>query len=576
MKKFKLIICAVSLAVGLTSCDNYLDLQPESTLGIDQFYTNAVEAEIALAGIYSVFATDQLYCNNISIIMESGTDEGFYNRRFNEAWTVGLYRHTPSDNYVLTTWTSLYKIINLCNLFNEQLKKDSFEDQEEYNRLLAEALFLRAHAYSLLVNWYEKVPMPLTSTKDQSANNLPVSSLEELYGQIIKDYTFASEHLLTAGESGYVQGRASKMAAHGLLARVYLKMAGYPLNDKSKYALAKEQCAIIINSGVHGLTPSSTKTTVDGNGDTKIIVTSDGYRKHFLNYIQSTYDINESIFEISFRYLRDRGLTTDGRIGEVNGIPFAFGGGQPGYPFAFGGFNTTSLLKNSYEANKDSIRKAWNIPGYQFTATGDAIAVTNPLAAQFVPGKYRRWEPANFADLAPNAKPAPGSQEAYIILEQGGIFKNFTNINFPVLRYADILLMYAEADNEVNGAPSALGIQYLDQVRQRAGLLPIAIAKPLAISSKQNFFEEIVDERFRELTFEALRKHDLIRWGLLGEKLKLLEQTIKGEPTYSATNGDHQAFLRPSQFFDPSKHLSLPYPLQEVQLNNSLEQKSNW
>ena len=124
MKKFKLIICAVSLAVGLTSCDNYLDLQPESTLGIDQFYTNAVEAEIALAGIYSVFATDQLYGNNISIIMESGTDEGFYNRRFNEAWTVGLYRHTPSDNYVLTTWTSLYKIINLCNLFNEQLKKD--------------------------------------------------------------------------------------------------------------------------------------------------------------------------------------------------------------------------------------------------------------------------------------------------------------------------------------------------------------------------------------------------------------------------------------------------------------------
>jgi hypothetical protein len=136
--------------------------------------------------------------------------------------------------------------------------------------------------------------------------------------------------------------------------------------------------------------------------------------------------------------------------------------------------------------------------------------------------------------------------------------------------------MYAEADNEVNGAPSALGIQYLDQVRQRAGLLPIAIAKPLAISSKQNFFKEIVDERFRELTFEALRKHDLIRWGLLGEKLKLLEQTIKGEPTYSATNGDHQAFLRPSLFFDPSKHLSLPYPLQEVQLNNSLEQKSNW
>lgn len=574
MKINKKILYVIFLLIGITSCDSYLDLEPESTIGVDDFYTNTVQADIALAGIYSVFASDQVYGRDLSIIMESGTDEGYYNRRFNENWTVGLYRHTVSDSYVLNFWTSLYNAVNLCNLFTEQLKKENFEDESEYNKLLGEALFLRAHAYSLLVKWYEEVPLTLTSTKDQSANNLAPATKVELYDQIIKDFTFASEHLPNVGDPGYVQGRATKMAAHGLMARVYMKMAGYPLKDNTKYALAKAQCEIVINSGLHSLNPSASQIVVDTNGDSKIVVTTDGYRKHFLNYIQSTYDTNESLFEISFRYLRDQGLQTDGRIGETNGIIFNVGGGQPGFPFAFGGLSASPLLNASYISENDSIRKAWNIPAYGYTNSGDAIKITNTLNRGFNPGKYRRWEPANFDDL--NSTPPAGSQEAYVILEEGPIFKNFTNINFPVLRYADILLMYAEAENEVNGSPSSDAIKYLDEVRNRAGLEPISTANPIAISSKENFFEEIVDERFRELAFEGLRKQDLIRWELLGTKLNLLEQSIKGEPNYSPTNGDHQAYLRPSLFFDANKHLSLPYPLQEVQLNNKLNQKSNW
>ena len=574
MKINKKIIYVVILFVGIIGCDSYLDLEPESTIGVDQFYNNAAEADIALAGIYSVFASDEIYGRDMSIIMESGTDEGYYNRRFNENWTVGLYRHTASDSFVLSLWTSLYNVVNLCNLFTEQLKKENFQDEAEYNKLLGEALFLRAHAYSLLVNWYEKVPLTLTSTKDKSANSLATATLEELYDQIINDFTFASTYLPNVGDPDYIQGRATKMAAHGLMARVYMKMAGYPLKDNTKYALAKEQCEIVINSGFHALNPSVSQTIIDANGDSKIKVTSDGYRNHFLNYIKSIYDTNESLFEISFQYLRDQGLFTDGRIGETNGIIFNEGGGQPGYPFAFGGLSASPLLNDAYVSENDSIRKSWNVPAYGYTGSGDAVTISSTLSRNFNPGKYRRWEPANFDDL--NSTPPAGVREPYVILEEGAIYRSFTNINFPVLRYSDILLMYAEADNEINGSPSNLAIQYLDEVRNRAGLLPITNANPTAISSKENFFKEIVDERFRELAFEGLRKHDLIRWELLGEKLELLEQSIKGNPNYSPTNGDHQAFLRPSLFFDETKHLSLPYPLQEVQLNDKLDQKSNW
>lgn len=573
MKKIQTYISIFCLVTLFSSCEDYLDVEPESTLSIDNFYSSTVEAEIALSGIYSIIASHEVYGNAMSIIMESGTDEGFYNRRFNENWTVGLYRHTPSDGLIQDLWTNLYTAINLSNLFTERLEKDNFEE-EEYNRLLAEALFLRAHSYSLLVNWYEEVPMPLTSTKDQSDNNLAASSLEELYAQIIEDYTFASEHLLSVNDSEYIQGRATDMAAHGLLARVYLKMAGYPLKDISKYSLAKEQCEIVINSGNYSLNQSVSNTVINSDGEEQIVVTTDGYRDHFLSYIQSRYDTQESIFEISYKYLRDSGLSVDGRIGETNGIPFGLGGGTIGFPFAFGGFTTTSILRDSYLSNNDSIRRVWNVPEYSYTGLGDAIAITNTLSRSYAPGKYRRWEPANFDDLDPSVTPDSGSQEGYTVLEQGTIAKNFTNINFPVLRYADILLMYAEADNEING-PTTLAMQYLDEVRNRAGVGPIS-KKPSAIASKEAFFEELVDERLRELCFEGLRKHDLIRWELLGEKLALLNVTIQGDPNYSPTNADHQAFLRSGQNFDPTRHLSLPYPLQEVSLNDKLDQKPNW
>ncbi len=569
MKKFNIYIGLFCLLALFPSCEKYLDVEPESTLGIDSFYSSTIEAEIALSGIYSVLASHDVYGQNMTIIMESGTDEGYYNRRFNEGWTVGLYRHTSADGFVQSLWTGLYQVINLSNLFAEKLQKDNF-DLEEYNRLLAEALFLRAHAYSLLVNWYEEVPMPLTSTKNQSANNLAASSLEDIFAQIIKDFTFASEHLIDVDDPNYIQGRATKMAAHGLMARVYLKMAGYPLKDTSKYALAKEQCEIVINSGKYSLNPSASITETDSSGEERIVVTTDGYRKHFLSYIQNVYDTQESLFEISYSFLRDQGLFVDGRIGSTNGIPFDLGGGAPGFPFAFGGFKTTSILRDSYISNNDSIRRIWNIPGYDYSGSGDVRAITNSLSTRFVPGKYRRWEPANFEDIN-----TPGSLEPYTILEQGTIDKNFTNINFPVLRYADILLMYAEADNEVNNGPTSMAMLYLDEVRTRAGLVPIS-EKPSAITSKQAFFEELVEERMRELCFEGLRKHDLIRWELLDDRLSLLNATIVGNPNYSATNADHQAFLRSGLFFDPAKHLSLPYPLQEVELNDKLDQKPNW
>lgn len=574
MKKlYKILLSLFAIAAMSSGCSDFLNEEPQSTWGINDFYSNSTEADIALAGIYSQFASDQVYGQAMSIIMESGTDEGYYNRRYNENWTVGLYRHTAADNDVKNLWSYLYQVINLSNIFIEKLDPAGFED-DEFNRYIGEAKFLRAHAFSLLASWFEEVPMPLSSTLDQSANHLKPVSLEELYTQIIEDYTFASEHLPLISDASYIPGRANKMAAHGLMARVYLKMAGYPLHDNSKYLKVLEQSEIIINSGEHSLTPSVVTTDIV-DGEEVITIVSDNYRKHFLNYIENVYDSQETLFEISFKYLRESGIDAHGRIGGINGLAFNYGGGDDGYPGAYAMFNTTPVVRDLFVSNDELLRKAWNVPAMQYTASGDAKAVTSTLASNYCPGKFRRWEPADFDDL--NDSPPAGEIDPYILLEANPTpNRNFTGINIPVLRYADILLMHAEADNALNG-PTASAIGYLDEVRRRAGLDYIQnTGRAGAVSTQELFFQEIVDERLREFCFEGRRKHDLIRWELLGTKLELLNAAIIGSPDFKPTDENHKAFLRSGEFFDASKHMSLPYPLQEVNLNNFLEQKPGW
>ena len=160
----------------------------------------------------------------------------------------------------------------------------------------------------------------------------------------------------------------------------------------------------------------------------------------------------------------------------------------------------------------------------------------------------------------------------YVILnntQDSATDPNFTSINFPILRYSDILLMHAEACiGGINGTETAndKAVASLNAVRKRAGLDDYS-----GSLAHNDFFEEIVDERLRELCFEGLRKQDLIRWNLLEKKLAESNSAIKASNAYSDTNVFHQTYLAAGKNFDKTKHLLLPYPIQETQLNTALK-----
>ncbi len=557
MKFNRLNVAIILLSTMILGCDDYLDVTPGSVWESGSFYSTPQEAEIALAGIYGVLADDGGYGRE-EIILGAGTDEYFYNRRFNENWAVSLFRNTSADQFSFNYWTTMYEAINLANLFIESIDRSSFETDEAYNALVAEARFLRALSYFNLSNFWNEVPLRLTSSKTQEDNNVPAAPLAEVYEAIVEDFTFASENLPHPVDAGYIQGRAHKLAAHGLLARVYLKMSGYPFKEPH-YQQAIAHCEAVINDGYHSLITSSDTT---------------GYRQVFLDIIGGVYNMREVMFEISFQNLRDQGLggTTIGRHGSLNGINFG-SSNTLGDPNGFAQAGVYPILAGLYDQVNDK-RYLWNIATFKRIGTGDIVRVTDELAIRdFCPAKYKRWEPLDYADID-----IDGTNENFVTLENSAseLNRNFTSVNFPVLRYSDILLMYAEASNELNNGPSALAIQYLNEVRNRAGLDDIEVEKPAVTADKGLFFEELVDERTRELCFEGVRRHDLIRWELLGDKLGEVEAFVEGHPNFVASNADHQAALRGPNNFDINIHLSLPYPLVEVTVNQLLDQKQEW
>ncbi len=152
--------------------------------------------------------------------------------------------------------------------------------------------------------------------------------------------------------------------------------------------------------------------------------------------------------------------------------------------------------------------------------------------------------------------------------------RTYNSTNFPVIRYADVLLMKAEAENEVNGGPNAAAYKALNEVRRRgygkAVDVPDADADAPAGMGKQDFLAFLQDERARELAFEGMRKHDLIRWGLYLSKM----QSLIADITTNAPSAWRYAANAAKNV--TARNLVFPIPNTEITVNHLIIQNPNW
>jgi len=526
MKKITVLL-VVMMCICTTSCKKFLETKPEDFSSPEQYYDTEQQLNEALAGVYSSLTTDGTYGLYLSLFLAHGSDEAFYKVNTVTANAM-VYDHNPADVYVDATWRDLYKGINRANYLLANLHRPAM-DEKRRKAIKGEALFLRGFLYFHLVSNWGDVPLLLSPTTDSRDVDHARTPMKVVYEQILTDMTEAKD-LVNSYTANGGPVHISKTAIEAMLARVCLKMAGNPLKDVARYADARNWAESVMLSGVHKLNPD--------------------YRQIFINETADLYDnqFNEVLWEIEFFGNNSGALKMGGRF--VNYATTLNTDATAGY--AYERIGATGLLYKLYDAR--DLRRDWCIAPYSFKGnkgTEEVLKTATDIYTRSC-GKWRR----KYETVLPRNT-------------------DYGPTNFPVIRYADVLLMYAEADNELNGTVSASAYQAINQVRRRGygKLLPDATnlaEADLGGLGKDDFRKELQKERSRELAFEALRKFDLIRWGTFTTTMKATGNDIAlNAPAalkYSTRGYNNVA----------EKHELLPIPSQELSLNKLMEQSTLW
>jgi len=485
IRKVCMLCCAASLITMISSCQDWLDMPSKSAYDSTSIFTSVDRAEMATKGAYS-----GLWVLLWNYYVNYGTDEMQSSEGLSGSKNcVGNYVYT-TGNVPGSEFNSVYTGIAKANNCIKQIPlMDAFEngtatEKARLRQYLGECLAIRAIHYWNLIRYWGDVPYITLPQEDYDSFYSSRTSRDVIYDGIIADMQKAIEYLPWYSESGYsTPERITKNAAYGFLARISLYAAGYSLRwdlntydastckmakrddanrVKQLYQIASDACQAVITKGENTLNPS--------------------FEAQFRTYAEGKYYPQESMFE----YAQYGSQMNSLRAGYSYGMRIISGA-------LYGKCESLVYYQPTlyYSFADGDSRRDVSCPNYEIAADGKRTMTT--LANRKSIGKWRvNWRST-----------AAGTTSAM-----------YQNINFALLRYSDVLLMYAEAQNELNGKPTASGIAAYETVRKRAfGNNSIGTTP----TDYDGFFKAIVNERKYELAFEGTRRTDLIRWNLLGQ-----------------------------------------------------------
>ena len=528
--------------------------------------TSSAEAENVLLGVYRNLVEEGMYRYNLSLLFTIPSDIARC-----EGTTTDNYRIVPSNAYtavqsdVEITWAALYNAVYDANDFIKELslKVDSFEedDKAEAAVYMAEARALRALFYFELVRWFGHIT--LMTDPDESykhPSEFTQTDPVEVYEFIEKDLLYAIDVLPYASDDNIRSSnsfRFSKGAALGLLTKVYATWAGYPVHDESKWEAAAKTAKILVESGKHHLN--------EGSADTP------GFEQLWYNTCNGIWEPGESLIEVSFYAPSVTGTAANdpvGRIGKWNGVTAT---GIRGVRNA-GNWKVIPPFLAGWKDRDNDLRFRLSFADWRYTSDGK-----DPLGRNDLP-----FEDALLPDAADNLKssfnniltPAKWDTEKYVEDANYLIDQNMSNINWYILRYADVLLLYAEALNEWHKAPTSEAYEAVNMVRRRGFGLPVNTASSTADLptglSYEDFQQAVRDERSYELAFEGHRRQDLIRWGIYYETVRATAQDMAD---WSENGANYYICARYTQ---KNKHELLPIPQRDIDLMPLYDQNPGW
>jgi hypothetical protein len=527
MKKNTLRYLALFLvAMNITSCNRFLETTPEDIITPVNYYDTEARLNDALVGVYTTLTQARMYQDGVWNRLGAATDESYTSLIGQARVETNVYN--SNDNTVRDFYSNLYQGIERANLLLENVDKPVIL-QSKKDLVKGQALFLRGYYYFLLASVFGDVPLKTASTKSANDAVIPRTPLNEVYAQILKDMTEAEAILPDITAYGGHNGKVSKTAAQAILARVCLTMAGEPLKDISKFQAAKDWANKVITSGKHSLNPD--------------------YKQIFINHSQDKYDTKECLWEVEFWGNQiGNNFSLSSRLGYNTGPTCS----NINFGFATGLIRPTERLFRLYEPT--DVRRDWNISPFRyknpvnpgFTTTGAIdpevrINFTETQIWERFSGKWYR----EFETISPKSQiQAP--------------------TNFPIIRYSDVLLMFAEAANELSG-PTGESVNAFNQVRTRAK------ASLITPNSKEVFRQAIQDERARELCYEGLRRPDLIRWGIYLTAMKTFAADVRQNAPTAFKNVATQG-----EVLEEKDRWFRPIPLYEFTVNPKLVQNPGW
>lgn len=491
---------AVTTAALLTtqSCKRYLDVQPVSSFDADYTFDNVQNATKAVLGAYAAMTGDNGYGIRLSMYYPYDNDDMMGQAATpypdNDRRDIAHYNVQPSNSQLAGPFNQLYTGVersNICIYYLPKMAQYSGGDStssREVKRLYGEALTLRAQFYLELIRNWGDVPAQFEPSFAQANLYTGKMDRDSIYDHLLNDLALAETLVPWRTQAGTTNERITQGAVRALRARIALYRGGYSLrrsgtmqrgsNYKAYYQIARDECyEVILHTGDHKLNPS--------------------YKAVFKDAIcaNAIEPNGEIMWEVAFG---GSGGSTDSKLGYYNGPKFGSTGNSaltilPNYFYAFDSMDTRrDVTVAPYDINTDLTLKGRD--GYKL-----------------VDGKFRRdW-----------SSPSIVSSSA-----------QYFGMNWPLIRFSDVLLMFAEADNEVNAGPTTAAKTAFEQVRLRAFAGNTALIGTTP-NDYNGFFNAIVKERSLEFGGEGIRKYDLIRWNLLKTKLDETKNILNAMATHT-------------------------------------------
>ncbi|WP_035668784.1 RagB/SusD family nutrient uptake outer membrane protein [Flavobacterium sp. 83] len=478
-KIFNYLTVFFSLAVVTTSCVNNEDLvqvDPNND-AVDSFWKTDQDAIEGVNAAYGSLLTDGTYMRSTPLLLDLKGDDTRSNSPWDAMYNVGRFNSNVSNSAIYGwAYETYYQGIYRANQVITKVPAIEMADANLKNRILGQAYFLRGLYLFHAVNMFKSVPLPT-----EIATIYPQKTNEEGWAQVIADFKAAADLLPTTydnviGLDAGQKGRATKGAALGYLGKAYL--------FTKDFANAKTTFKQVIDLGVYSLVSN--------------------YRD---NFTDSNENNSESLFEVQFSR-------------QAGGVDLGWGGApSSGWgktsaraityaPRAFGWTDVqpTWTLFNEYHDEKTTANEVDpRLDATMFYNKPGGMQLYGQNFATFYAGN-----PGDLNDLF--CRKYENSDGAY-----ANEFDWRSGINERLLRYSDILLMYAECLNETGDTPGAY--TYIQMVRNRVGLPNLATAKPGL--SQAAMREQIGHERFLEFPLEGHRFDDIRRWGWLQDATKL-------------------------------------------------------